>query len=67
MTNQELKDAMLNRVPIIYNGMEYDCVSGIIYRNVGGKIAVTAELFDKSHNSVSIVSPQKISIVGGQS
>lgn len=67
MTNQELKDAMLQSLPIIYNGMEFSCISGIIYRNKGGKVAVTAEILDKNQNSVVITTPDKIQLSGGNS
>lgn len=63
MTGEELKNALINRKPIIFtqvNGerLEYAYVSGIIYRIQNGKIDVSAELMDKNLHSVTIVSPK---------
>lgn len=68
MTNEELKEALLSKKPVIYGGSvscrpcdyEYECVSAVIYRNSGGKIKVTAELTDKNGNSVMIVDPERV-------
>jgi len=60
MNNVELKDALMDGRKIMYGGIEYDSVSAIIYRNRGGKIAITAELLDKGSNSVVIASIDKI-------
>ena len=32
MNNADLKNALLSGEPVLFNGMRYDCVSGIIYR-----------------------------------
>lgn len=49
MTSQELKQALVNRKPVIFkraNGdrLEYAYISGIIYRMKNGKLDVSAEL-----------------------
>lgn len=46
MTGNEAKDAMLEALPVIwtnprYGTMEYERISGIVYRPNGGKIAVS--------------------------
>lgn len=66
MTSQELKQALVNRKPVIFkrvNGdrLEYAYISGIIYRMKNGKLDVSAELMDKSFHSVTIVSPSQVS------
>ena len=48
MTSQELKQALVNRKPVIFkrvNGdrLEYAYISGIIYRMKNGKLDVSAE------------------------
>lgn len=61
MNNQELKEALLQRFPVVCRGVTYDQVSAIIYRAVNGQIVVTAELMDKNVNSVTIVDPKNVS------
>lgn len=61
MTNLEAKDAMLNRTPVICNGITYRCISAIIYRpSDSGEINVTVELLDKSNHSVTITNPKDV-------
>lgn len=59
MTNEQLKEALFSGCQVEYRGIIYKCVSGIIYRNKGGKLDISAELMDKNNNSVSIVNPAK--------
>ena len=61
MTNQELKEALLQRCPVVCRGITYDRVSGIIYRAANGQIVVTAELMDKNGSSVTIAESRNIS------
>lgn len=61
MTNPELKEALLQGYPVICRGVEYICVSGIIYRAVEGKIIVSAELLDKGGKSVTIAPARDVS------
>lgn len=61
MTNQELKEALLQRCPVVCRGITYNHVSGIIYRAANGQIVVTAELMDKNGSSVTIAEPRNIS------
>lgn len=60
MTNTELKEAMMAEEPVVCNGIEYKCISAIIYRKNGNGITVQAELLDKTMHSVSIASPHWI-------
>ena len=55
MTNEEVKKALQERFPVKYNGIEYSCVTAIIYRyDARGKLLVSAELLDKNKNCVVI-------------
>lgn len=60
MTNDELKAALFSGCQVEHRGIIYKCVSGIIYRNKGGKLNISAELLDKNGNSVSIVEPHLV-------
>lgn len=66
MTNEELKEALINRRPIIANfplmgETEYAYVSAIIYkRNEWGGVDVSAEIMDKCLHSVLIIDPKHI-------
>lgn len=55
MTNEQAKQALQNRTPIIYRGIEYAYISAIIYRyDDKGRFLVSAELKDKKANSITI-------------
>ena len=60
MTAEEIKDALMKKYPVIANGIEYKCVSAVIYREQNRRIEVSAELLDKSGTSVTIVSLKNI-------
>lgn len=60
MTNEQLKEALFSGCQVEHRGIIYKCVSGIIYRNKGGKLDISAELLDKNGKSVSIVEPYLI-------
>lgn len=60
MTNEQLKEVLFSGCQVEHRGIIYKCVSGIIYRNKGGKLDISAELLDKNGNSVSIVEPYLI-------
>ena len=65
MDNTELKEALFNKRPVIFNmpsvgELHYKCVSAIIYRVKNGKLSVSAEIEDKCGHSVTIVDPKKI-------
>lgn len=61
MNHDELSAALMERVPVIYDGMEYDRIGAIIYRNdESGRLIIQAELKDVNGNSVTIVNPKKL-------
>lgn len=55
MTNEQAKEALQNRTPVVCGGIEYECISAIIYRyDDRGRFLVSAELRDKKANSITI-------------
>lgn len=66
MSNEELKEALINRRPIIAHipsmgEIEYAYVSAIIYRrNERGGVDVSAEIMDKCLHSVTTIDPKHI-------
>lgn len=66
MSNEELKEALINRRPIIaripsMGEIEYTYVSAIIYRrNERGGVDVSAEIMDKCLHSVTTIDPKYI-------
>ena len=61
MTNEELKQALINEKPVEYNGIVYKYVNAIIWRkdNKGGRV-VQAELMDMRTHSVTIADPLRV-------
>lgn len=56
MTEQQLCDAMIRRVPVKYNGINYVRITAVIRRvNTKGNCYISAELLDKSTSQTSIV------------
>lgn len=65
MNNSELKEALFNQRPIIFNKplvgeLHYNRVSAVIYRVKDGRLHVSAEIEDKCGRSVMIVEPENI-------
>lgn len=66
MSNEELKEALINQRPIIARipltgEIEYAYVSAIIYRrNERGGVEVSAEIMDKCLHSVTTIDPKHI-------
>ena len=60
MTNQELKNALLDETPVKHNGISYARISGITYRKGKTGIEIFAELMDKSGRSVTIVNGKDV-------
>lgn len=66
MSNEELKEALVSRRPIIVRlaslgDIEYTYVSAIIYRtDAEGKIYLQAECMDKCLHSVTVVDPKQV-------
>lgn len=62
MNNDELKNALFGGLPVVYKGIEYQRVSGILYRVMEGKLWVRAELTDKCGHSIVIADPAKVEL-----
>lgn len=60
MKPTELKPALMAETPVVYDGIKYQKVSGIIYRKGQKGILLQAELWDK--HSVTIANPQKVEL-----
>lgn len=66
MTSEEIKQAMLNFTPVVYEGIEYERITAYIYRVVAlhkegnYKTVLQVELLDKNSNSVVIVNAKKV-------
>lgn len=60
MTNAELKDALLQKFPVMCRNIHYSHVSAIIYRECNGQIKVSAELMDINGKSVTIAEAKNI-------
>ena len=60
MDGPELKEALLQRYPVVCNGITYSYISAIIYRAKGDRIAVSAELMDANAHSVTVAEAKKI-------
>lgn len=55
MTNEEGKNALFNRIPVIFNGIEYLYINKIIYHcGDNNNLVISAELLDKNKRSVTI-------------
>ena len=55
MTNEEGKNALFRRTPVIYNGIEYLYIYGITYRvDSNDELIISAELLDKNRRSVVV-------------
>ncbi len=69
MTSEEIKKAMLNFTPVIYDGIEYERINAYIYRIVKThqagkyKTIMQVELHDKKTNSVTIADAKKVEVV----
>ena len=64
MTNEEAKQALFEKKPVKYKGVEYSYITGIIYRyDTKGKLIVSAELMDKCGHSVVIAQIKDIDAV----
>lgn len=64
MTNDELKDALVNKSPLIYNNIEYAYLYGITYTCPNGKIKVSAVLMDKNGMSLVTANPLQVKRIG---
>lgn len=62
MTNEEAKNALINRTPVTYNGINYSCISAIIYRYQNNNLLISAELTDKTLRSVTIAQLKDVNL-----
>ena len=65
MTNAELKEALLNKQPVVLtlaDGSEIHCkyVTAIVYRSRCNNIVITAEVMDKNGNCLYNCNPKQI-------
>ena len=53
MTNEEGKNALFNRTPVVFNNIEYLYITKIIYSvDENRNLLISAELLDKNKRSV---------------
>ena len=63
MTNEDAKKALLYKYPVTYNGLNYSCISAIIYRyDKNNNLLISAELTDKTNRSVTIAQLKDVNI-----
>ena len=61
MTNNEAKDALFAKTPVVYKNTEYLYISAIVYRvGKNNKLFISAELMDKNERSVTIAQLKEI-------
>lgn len=65
MTNEQLKNALLNKKPVIYTNSygiesEYKCVSAIRYTEKNGGFRISAEITALKGNSVTVCNPENL-------
>lgn len=61
MTNEEAKNCLSNRSPVVCGGIVYDRISAIIYRVEKNTVVVKLELTDEKANSVTITDIKNVS------
>jgi hypothetical protein len=55
VTNNEAKEALFAKTPVVYKNTEYSYISAIIYRvDKNNGLFISAELMDKNERSVTI-------------
>ena len=61
VTNNEAKDALFAKTPVVYKNTEYLYISAIVYRvDKNNKLFISAELMDKNERSVTIAQLKEI-------
>jgi hypothetical protein len=65
MTNEEVKAAFIDECPVVYDGIQYQRISGLIYRKRSAfrGVYMRAELLDRNNNAVVVVAPDRIEFV----
>ena len=65
MTGDEAKEALLNKSPVVFNGMEYRYISAIIYRaDENKKIHVSVELYSNCGHSLTFAPIKSVDLKG---
>ena len=61
MTNNEAKEALFAKTPVVYKNTEYLYISAIVYR-VGrnNKLFISAELTDKNERSITVAQLKEV-------
>lgn len=63
MTTDQAKTAWKAGVPVIHNGIEYQCISALIYRiDKDSKMYLQLELYDRCGHAVMIAEPGRVEI-----
>lgn len=71
MTSEEIKKAMHEFSPVVYNGIEYERITAYIYRIIKThgaglyKTILQVELQDKNTNSITIADAKKVELLKG--
>ena len=68
MSGAEAKQAMLKELPVVWHSVrhgaiEYDRISGIVYRPKNGRIAVSLELLDRNRHSVTMARIEEVELL----
>ncbi len=56
LTAKEAQNLMMRGRRVYYKGLEYKQINALIYRKVGNKIVISAELQDKAAHAIVIAS-----------
>jgi hypothetical protein len=66
MTIEQINETALKELPVVYEGITYQCITAIIKRKIKPKDKTTwiyqAELLDQCGHSVTIARPNKITL-----
>lgn len=63
MTNPEMRQALICEQPIEHSGIEYQKITGVIYRKQGNEIRVQLELLDKNQNCVIYADAENVKLL----
>lgn len=64
MTNEELKEALMDGKAVEWRGMAYSHVTAIIYRKSETGMLIQVELMDRNNNSVVLARPEEVMRLG---
>lgn len=69
MTSEQVREAMLNFTPVIYDGIIYKRITAYTYRVIKSKhrdtykVVYQVELLDRNEHSVTIADPEKVEVI----